>query len=93
MKFRIFKPAKNAMQSGKKNTQKWLMLPIEENIRFVNPVTGWISAADTSSQLRYEFSSAKDAVTFAQKNGFEYIVEEPKAPTVKQKSYASNFTS
>ena len=81
------------MQSGKKNTQKWLMLPIEENIRFVNQVTGWISASNTSSQLRYEFSCAKDAVTFAQKNGFEYVVEEPKISTVKQKSYASNFTS
>jgi hypothetical protein len=93
MKFRIFKPTKNAMQSGKRNTQKWLMLPIEENcIRSVNPLTGWISASNTSSQIRYEFSCKEDAIKFAQDSGFEFVVEEAKTPVIKQKSYAANFT-
>lgn len=93
MKFRIFKPAKNAMQSGKKNSG-WKMLPIEEtNIRSVNPLTGWISAQNTSSQFRFEFSCKEDAIKFAEESGFEYQVEEPHNQTVKPKSYAANFTS
>ena len=94
MKFRIFQPAKSAMQSGKKNTKKWLMLPIEnESIRSVNPLTGWISTDDTSSQFRFEFSSKDSAIEFAKKSGFEFVVVEPKASSIKPKSYASNFTS
>jgi hypothetical protein len=93
MKFRIFKPAKNAMQSGKKNTQKWLMLPIEQNnIRSIDEVTGWISANSTFSQLRYEFSNKENAIEFAKSSGFEFVVEEPKTPVIKKKSYAANFT-
>lgn len=94
MKFKIFQPAKSAMQSGKKNTKKWLMLPIEEkNIRSVSPLTGWVSASDTSSQFRFEFLNKEDAIKFAEKKGFQFEVEEPRASTVKPKSYAGNFTN
>ena len=94
LKFRIFQPTKNAMQSGKKNTQKWLMLPIEqEKIRSVNELTGWISADNTSSQLRYEFPCKEDAINFAENSGFKFVVEEANKPKIKPKSYASNFTS
>jgi hypothetical protein len=93
MKFRIYKPAKSAMQSGRKNTQKWLLVPIEEeNIRSVNPLMGWVSAKDTSSQIRFEFADKEEAIKFAENRNFEYEVEEPKSPTIKQKSYAANFT-
>lgn len=94
MKFRIFRQAKNAMQSGKKNMQKWLVLPIEEKkIRSVNPVTGWVSAANITSQFRFEFSSKEDAIKFVQDGMLDYVVEEPKDPIMKPKSYAANFTS
>lgn len=93
MKFRIFRQAKNAMQSGKKNMQKWLILPIEEKkIRSINPLTGWISAENITSQFRFEFSSKEEAVKFAQENMMNYVVEEPKDPIQKPKSYAANFT-
>lgn len=94
MKFRIFQPTKSAMQSGKKNSKKWLMLPIENNaIRSVNPITGWISASNTSSQFRFEFSTKDEAISFAEKRGFHFEVEEPKLATIKPKSYAANFTN
>lgn len=93
MKVKILRPTKSAMQSGKKNMKKWLMLPVEENdIRSINQTMGWISADNTSSQLRFEFSNKEDAVKFAQEKGFEYEIIEPKTATVKQKSYAANFT-
>ena len=93
MKFRIFKPAKSAMQSGKKNTQKWSMLQIEEEkTRSINPITGWTSASNTNSQLNYQFSTKEEAILFAQESGFEYVVDEPKARLVRKKSYTANFT-
>lgn len=94
MKFRIFRQTKNAMQSGKKNMQKWLILPIEEkSIRSINPLTGWVSAQNINSQFRFEFSSKEEAIKFAQESMFNYVVEEPKEPVMKQKSYAANFTN
>ena len=92
MKFKIFQPAKSAMQSGKKNIKKWVMLPIEESsIRSVNPLMGWIAASNTSSQLRFEFTNKEEAINFAESKKFEYEVCEPKALEVKKKSYAANF--
>lgn len=93
MKFRIFQPAKSAMQSGKKNTRKWLMLPIQNNIRSVSPVTGWISASDTSSQFRFEFATKDEAINFAQEKKWQFEVEEPQGAKIKPKSYAANFTN
>jgi hypothetical protein len=93
MKFRIFQPAKSAMQSGKKNSRKWLILPIQNNIRSISPITGWISASDTSSQFRFEFATKDEAINFAQKNKWHFEIEEPQGAKIKPKSYAANFTS
>ena len=93
MKVKISRPTKSAMQSGKRNVKKWLVEPIEEtNIRSVNALTGWVSASDTSSQLHFEFSSKEEAIKFAKSRNFEFEIEEPKMASVKQKSYAANFT-
>jgi hypothetical protein len=93
MKFKIYQPTKSAMQSGRKNTKKWLMNPIEENgVRSVNSLTGWISASNTASQLQFEFSSKEEAIKFAESRNFSYEIFEPKSATLKKKSYAENFT-
>jgi len=82
------------MQSGRKNIKKWLMLPVEEkNIREVNPLTAWISASDTSSQLRFEFATKEEAVNFAKRSGFTFEVTESHHSSIKPKSYAANFTN
>jgi hypothetical protein len=94
MKAKIFRPAKSAMQSGKNNAKKWLVVPIvETDVRIIEPLMGWITTTDTSSQLHFAFPSKEEAIKFAQEKGFEYEVEEPKTSPVKQKSYAANFTS
>ena len=93
MKVKIFKPAKSAMQSGKKNIKKWLMEPIDEsNVRSINPLMGWVSASNTTSQLHFEFSSKEEAMKFAKEKKFEFEIHEPHGSTVKPKSYAENFT-
>ncbi len=94
MKFKIYKPAKSAMQSGRKNTKKWLMKPMEESgVRSVNSLVGWISASNTNSQLQFKFLSKEDAIKFAESRNFAYEIFEPKSATLKKKSYAENFTN
>lgn len=93
MKFLIHQPAKSAMQSGKENSKKWLMEPIEEiNIRSQNNVMGWVSASNTSSQLSWAFATKEEAQNFAKAQNFSYEISEPKNSSVKKKSYAANFT-
>ena len=94
MKFKIYQPTKSAMQSGRRNSKKWLMEVVDENgVRSLNPLMGWVSASDTSSQLKFEFVSKEEAVKFAKSKNFQFEVEEPKVAVLKKKSYAANFTS
>ncbi len=80
------------MQSGKKSTKKWLLLPIENHAtRSINPLMGWVSSNDTKTQLKFEFTNKEAAVDFAISQGFEYEVEEPNIASIKNKSYAQNF--
>ena len=76
MKVRIYKPTKSAMQSGKKNTKKWLLVPVEEtNARKLNPLMGWTSSDNTSTQLKISFGSQEEAVKYAESEGFLYEVD------------------
>lgn len=92
MKARIYKPAKSTMQSGKARSKKWLVELIEEkNVHHVDPLMNWTSVDNTLSQLHFEFAQKEDAIDFAKKSGFEFVVEEPLAPKLQKKSYAENF--
>jgi hypothetical protein len=94
MKVKIFRQAKSAMQSGKKNAKKWLVKPIEEtNSRSINPLMGWVSVDNTLSQFNFEFSSQESAIEFAKSRNFEFEIEEPKTSSIKPKSYSENFTN
>ncbi len=93
MQVKIFRPTKSVTQSGKNNVKKWLVVPIvADDARVIEPTMGWITSTDTNSQLHLAFSTKEEAIKFAQEKGFEYEVEEPKTSSIKQKSYAANFT-
>ena len=94
MKVQIFKPTRSTMQSGRKNTKKWLLVIKEEdNVRSINPLMGWTSADNTYSQLKMFFASKEDAVDYARSQNFEFEIHEPETSAVKKKSYAANFTN
>lgn len=94
MKVIISKPVRSAMQSGKKNTKHWLVETAEENnSRSLNSLMHWTSSNNTSTQLKFYFSNKEEAIKFAQSQGFQYEIEEPKTTSVKRKSYAENFTN
>ena len=90
MKVRIFKPAKTAMQSGQGNTREWV-LEAEPSPKEVEPLMGWTSSRDTMGQVRLAFATVEEAKAHAEKNGWQYSVETPKARPVRPKAYADNF--
>lgn len=88
---RIFMPAKNPMQSGTFNTRKWKM-EFETRERWENPLMGWSSSGDPLSNMNVQFSTKEEAITFCEKNGWPYYVDEPALPAPKHKSYGANFS-
>ncbi|MBI3440711.1 MAG: ETC complex I subunit, partial [Proteobacteria bacterium] len=56
MKARIFKPAKNAMQSGRASSAKWVLEYELETPRRPEPLMGWTAANDTLNQVRMKFA-------------------------------------
>ena len=90
-KAKIYKPSKTAMQSGVKKFDKWVIEFISEKPG-INPLMGWESSTDTSSELKLEFSSKDLAIEYAKKNKINYELIEPKIRKIIKKSYADNFT-
>jgi len=89
-KARIYKPAKTAMQSAKRNTKKWL-LEFDTLDTGVNPLMGWETSQDTMSEVKLEFSSKMQAINYAKKNNIDYYVVEPQKTKISKKSYTDNF--
>ncbi|ARJ49727.1 ETC complex I subunit [Candidatus Pelagibacter sp. RS40] len=90
-KAKIYKPSKTAMQSGIKKFDKWIIEFITEKPG-INPLMGWESSTDTSSELKLEFSSKELAIEYAKKNKINFELIEPKIRKIVKKSYADNFT-
>ena len=90
-KAKIYKPSKTAMQSGIKKFDKWIIEFITEKPG-INPLMGWESSTDTSSELKLEFSSKELAIEYAKKNKINFEIIEPKIRKIVKKSYADNFT-
>ena len=91
MMVRIFKPAKTAMQSGRSKTKDWVLEYRAESRRVPEPLMGWVSASDTTNQVRIPFDSKEEAIAFAKSHGFQFTVQEPRERVVTPKAYADNF--
>ena len=91
MPVRIYKPARNAMQSGKGKAQSWVLEHEAEAPRGRDPLMGWTSSGDTRQQLKLFFETKEEAVAYAEREGLAYKVM-PEAPVrVPRKSYSDNF--
>ena len=89
---RIYRPTKNAMQSGRGGqSRKWLLEYETASRRDPDPLMGWSSALDTLNQVRLRFDTLEEALAFAKKHGLDYTLIEPQQRTPKAKSYADNF--
>ena len=91
MRARIYKPAKNAMQSGKARTKPgcWNMSRKPRSVP--DPLMGWTSSNDMRQQVALEFDTKEEAVAYAEKHGIAYQVFEPHLVKPRPKSYSDNF--
>lgn len=89
---KIYRPAKNAMQSGKANTKRWrLEFQIAAAPR-PEALMGWTSSADPNGQVRIDFDSKEAAIEFARAHAIPHQVTEPTEAKRQIKSYSDNFS-
>lgn len=89
---RIYRPARTAMSSGQAKTQRWLLEYEPERAKSIEPLMGYTSSDDMTSQIRLEFDSKEEAVDYAKRNGIPYRVSEP--PKERDRpaiAYSDNF--
>ena len=91
MRARIYRPAKNAMQSGKARTKQWLLDYEPESPRTIDPLMGWTSSADMKQQVRLRFDSKKEAVVYCEKHAIPYRVMPEKNMARQTIAYSDNF--
>ena len=92
LQVRIYRQPKTATQSGRANTERWVVEFEPETPRQVEPLMGWTSSADTKGQVRLWFDSRDEALAYAKKNGFMYTLERPRELKVRPRVYADNFS-
>jgi hypothetical protein len=88
---RIFQPPKSSMQSGRASTNHWVLEYENRTARRPEPLMGWTASGDTLNQVRLRFPTKEEAVAFAEREGLDYSVEEPKPHRVRPRTYADNF--
>ncbi len=88
----IYRPRKSAMQSGRAGTKNWILEIVGNDERSSDPLMGWTSSSDTSSQVTLIFDSKSHAEAYANRNGVAYQVIESKNRTRRRKLYAENFS-
>ena len=90
---RIYRPAKTATQSGDWHGHHWRMDwdILHKGHRWENPLMGWQSSADFMQGTHLNFKSKEAAIEFANKQGYEYYVQEPNERRILPKAYANNF--
>jgi hypothetical protein len=88
---RIYRPAKNAMQSGKAKTKDWLLEFEPASARRSDPLMGWTQTTDMDGQVRLSFETSDEAVAYATKHGIAFQMFDPKPAKKIIKAYADNF--
>ncbi|WP_395822205.1 ETC complex I subunit [Devosia sp.] len=93
MTARIFRPAPNAMQSGRGNSKQWVLVHEPVAPKAIEPLMGYTSSTDMRQQVRLSFDTLEEAEAYAQRNGIAYSVQPEHIPTPKRSSYPDNFRS
>lgn len=64
---------------------------LQKGHRWENALMGWQSSGDYLQGTALFFNTKDDAIHFAEKQGYEYFVQEPNERRVLPKAYANNF--
>ncbi|WP_136634548.1 ETC complex I subunit [Pseudooceanicola onchidii] len=95
MTARIYRPARNAMQSGTAKTKDWVLDYVSDTARDIDPLMGWTSNEDTQAQVRLRFPTKEAALDYAKDNGIDAVVIEPQTrkANVRPGGYGDNFAT
>ena len=92
MRARIYKPARNAMQSGKVRTLQWVLEYEPAAATRPDPLSGWAGSGDTRDQVRLGFATLDAACAYADREGLPYhVVADTPQRAMKIRTYAENF--
>jgi hypothetical protein len=91
MTARIYRPARNAMQSGKGKSKQWILVHEATTPRSIDPLMGYTSSSDMNQQVRLSFETLEEAEAYAKRNGIPYSVQPAHEPSPKRVSYPDNF--
>ena len=95
MRARIYRPARNAMQSGTARTKHWVLDFAQAETRVQDPLMGWTGSGDTQAQVKLRFATQSEAEAYAKAQGIDYFVTQPKsrAANIRVNGYAENFAT
>ena len=88
---RIYQRPKNAMQSGKYRTDRWVVEFERTEPQRPDPLTGWAGSANTSSQVWLTFPTQEAAQAYCDREGLAYSIVPAPYRKLKLQSYADNF--
>lgn len=91
MQARIFQEPKNAMQSGRARTHRWVLEYLPSEARNADPLMGWAGSGDTQRQVRLTFATVEAARDYAARQGIDAHVIATPPRTLKLQAYADNF--
>lgn len=95
MRARIYRPARNAMQSGTARSKLWVLDFAPAEARVQDPLMGWTGSGDTQTQVKLRFATQAEAEAYARAQGIDYVVLLPKvrAANIRSGGYGENFAT
>ena len=95
MTARIYRPARNAMQSGQVGSQtKWMLEYSVNQPTKRDPLMGWPGNGDMKTQVKLSFSTLEEAKKYAQKHKINAVVvpdNQKRNHKIRALGYGENF--
>jgi ETC complex I subunit conserved region len=91
MAARIFQEPKNAMQSGRSRTDRWVLEFAPAEARRADPLMGWAGSGDTQRQIQLTFANEAEARAYATRCGIDVTITPTPPRRLKLQAYADNF--
>lgn len=88
---RIYQKPKNAMQSGRAGTDRWVLEFEPREAKRPDPLTGWAGSGDTRQQVVLTFPDLAAAQAYAARHDITAHVVPLPMRTLKLQAYADNF--
>lgn len=90
---RIYRQSKSATQSSNHNGSFWLLDwdVLGKGNRWENDLMGYQGSADYMQGTIMKFDTKEAAIRFAQGQGWDHYIQEPKTRHFRKKDYSVNF--